>query len=93
MITLIIVLCIVISVAIICYTYYKVRELNEYLIDDNNCNETTINFISRFINKYSETINNKTLNPTGFIRVDSINIFLESIKVIINKNIEDYDEY
>lgn len=81
-----------INVAIICYTYYKIIELKNFFVSDNNYNETTIDFISRIINTYSETINNKTLNPTGFIRVDSINTFLESIKVIINKNIKDYNE-
>ena len=94
MVTVIIVICIVISVAIICYTYYRIEELRQCLISNDNDMEITLNTISRLIDKYSETINNKTLTPTGFIDVNSINTFHDTIRVIINidEEREDYDE-
>lgn len=93
MVTVIIVICIVISVAIICYTYYRIEELRQCLIGNDNDMEITLNTISRLIDKYSKSINDKTINPTGFINVDSINTFHDTLKTIIdNDEQEDYDE-
>lgn len=89
MITIIIVSCIIISVAFICYTYYKVEELKTCLISNNADYIIVLETILRLIDKYSETINDKTLNPTGFIGVDSINTFHDTIRVIINNNEEE----
>ena len=89
MITIIIVSCIVISVAFICYTYYRVEELKTCLISNDADDTIILETILRLIDKYSETINDKTLNPTGFIGVDSINTFHDTIRVIINNNEEE----
>lgn len=89
MITIIIVSCIVISVAFICYTYYRVEELKTCLISNDADDTIILETILCLIDKYSETINDKTLNPTGFIGVDSINTFHDTIRVIINNNEEE----
>lgn len=89
MITIIIVSCIVISVAFICYTYYRVEELKTCLISNDADDTIILETILRLIDKYSKTINDKTLNPTGFIGVDSINTFHDTIRVIINNNEEE----
>lgn len=93
MITIIIVICIVICVTIICYTYYKIEELKQYLVSNDINTINTLDTISRLIDKYSKSINDKTLNPTGFIRVDSINTFNDSLKAVINNDEEeDYEK-
>jgi hypothetical protein len=84
MIIIIIIICVVISIAVICYIYYKIEELKQCFISNNTDNTIILDTISRLITKYSETINDKTLHPTGFIGVDSINTFHDSIKVVIN---------
>ena len=88
MITIIISVCVVISVAVICYTYYRIEELKQCLISNNTDNTIILELIKRLIDKYSKSINDKTLNPSRFINVDSINIFHDSIRVIINNEIE-----
>lgn len=86
-------ICVIISVAIVSYTYYKIEELRQCLISTHTDTLNTLETIERLIDKYSETINDKTLNPSGFIGVDSINTFHNSIRVIIacDKENEDYE--
>jgi hypothetical protein len=88
MITIIISVCVVISVAVICYTYYKIEELKQCLISNDIDTVNTLETIERLIDKYSKSINDKTINPSGFIDVNSINTFNDSIRVIINNEIE-----
>lgn len=88
MITIIISVCIVISVAVICYTYYRIEELKQCLVSNNTDNTIILELIKRLIDKYSKSINDKTINPSGFIDVNSINTFHDSMKVIINNEIE-----
>ena len=88
MITIIISVCVVISVAVICYTYYKIEELKQCLISNDIDTVNTLETIERLIDKYSKSINDKTINPSGFINIDSINTFHDSIRVIINNEIE-----
>ena len=88
MITIIISVCIVISVAVICYTYYKIEELKQCLISNDIDTVNTLETIERLIDKYSKSINDKTINPSGFIDVNSINTFHDSMRVIINNEIE-----
>lgn len=88
MITIIISVCVVISVAVICYTYYKIEELKQCLISNNTDNTIILELIKRLIDKYSKSINDKTINPSGFIDVNSINTFHDSMRVIINNEIE-----
>lgn len=64
MITIIIVICIVICVAIICYTYYKIEKLKQCFVSNDIDTVNTLDTISRLIDKYSKSINDKTLNPT-----------------------------
>lgn len=91
MITIIIVICIVICVAIICYTYYKIEELKQCLVSNNIDTVNTLNTISRLIDKYSKSINDKTLNPTGFIEINSINTFNDTLKTVIDNDEEEED--
>lgn len=93
MITLIICICIIISVAIICYTYYKIKELKECLVSDNIDAVNTLETITCLIDTYSKRINDQFIHPTGYINVESINTFNKSIKAIINNKTENYDEY
>lgn len=88
MITIIISVCVVISVAVICYTYYKIEELKQCLISNDIDTVNTLETIERLIDKYSKSINDKTINPSGFIDVNSINTFHDSMRVIINNEIE-----
>lgn len=88
MITIIISVCVVISVAVICYTYYRIEELKQCLVSNNTDNTIILELIKRLIDKYSKSINDKTINPSGFIDVNSINTFHNSIRVIINNEIE-----
>lgn len=88
MITIIISVCIVISVAVICYTYYKIEELKQCLISNDIDTVNTLEIIERLIDKYSKSINDKTINPSGFIDVNSINTFHDSMRVIINNEIK-----
>lgn len=94
MITLLIVFCILIGVAIICNTYYRVEELRQCFISENTDDAETLETILRLINKYSKLINDNALNNnTNFVKIDSILTFFELIRgVINNKDIEDYDE-
>lgn len=93
MITLIIVLCIVISVAIICYTYYKIRELKECLVSDSTDSTETLEIILRLINKYDKMINDDALtNNVKFIKLDSILTFIEMIRGFIDTKLNGYDE-
>lgn len=93
MITIIICVCVVISVAVICYTYYKIEELKQCLVSNDIDTVNTLKTIERLIDKYSKSINDKTINPTGFINVDSINTFHDTLKVIINDDeSEDYEK-
>lgn len=89
MITIIIVICIVICVAIICYTYYKIEELRQYLVSNDVDTVNILDTISRIIDKYSKSINDKILNPTGFIGIDSINTFNDTLKAVINNDEEE----
>lgn len=91
MITIIIIICIVICVAIICYTYYKIEELMQCLISNDIDTVNTLDTISRLIDKYSKSINDKTINPSGFIGVDSINTFNDTLKAVINNDEEEED--
>lgn len=91
MITIIIVVCVVISVAIICYTYYKIEELKQCLVSNDIDTVNTLDIIFRLIDKYSKSINDKTLNPTGFIGIDSINTFNDTLKTIIDNDEEEED--
>ena len=91
MITIIIVICVIISVAIICYTYYKIEELKQCLVSNDIDTVNTLDTISRIIDKYSKSINDKTLNPTGFIGIDSINTFNDTLKAVINNDEEEKD--
>lgn len=88
MITIIISVCVVISIAVICYTYYKIEELKQCLISNDIDTVNTLETIERLIDKYSKSINDKTINPSGFIDVNSINTFHNSMRVIINNEIE-----
>lgn len=91
MITIIIVICIAICVAIICYTYYKIEELRQCLVSNDIDTVNTLDTISRLIDKYSKSINDKTINPSGFIGVDSINTFNDTLKAVINNDEEEED--
>lgn len=88
MITIIISVCVIISVAVICYTYYKIEELKQCLISNDIDTVNTLETIERLIDKYSKSINDKTINPSGFIDVNSINTFHDSMRVIINNEIK-----
>ena len=88
MITIIISVCVVISVAVICYTYYRIEELKQCLVSNSTDNTIILELIKRLIDKYSKSINDKTINPSGFIDVNSINTFHDSMRVIINNEIE-----
>lgn len=88
MITIIISVCVIISVAVIRYTYYKIEELKQCLISNDIDTVNTLETIERLIDKYSKSINDKTINPSGFIDVNSINTFHDSMRVIINNEIE-----
>jgi hypothetical protein len=91
MITIIICTCVVIGVAIICYTYYRIEELKQCLVSNDIDTVNTLDTISRLIDKYSKSINDKTLNPTGFIGIDSINTFNDTLKTIIDNDEEEED--
>lgn len=91
MITIIIVICVIICVVIICYTYYKIEELRQCLISNDADTVNTLDTISRLIDRYSKSINDKTINPTGFINVDYINIFHGTLKAIIDNDEEEED--
>lgn len=82
-------ICIVISVAIISYTYYRIEELRQCLISTDIDTVNTLETIERLIDTYSKSINDKTINPTGFICVDSINTFHDTLKAIINNDEEE----
>lgn len=91
MITIIICTCVVIGVAIICYTYYRIEELKQCLVSNDIDTVNTLDTISRLIDKYSKSINDKTLNPTGFIGIDSINTFNDTLKTVIDNDEEEED--
>ena len=84
MITMIIAICVVINVAIICYTYYKISELKHYLTYSDTDNEILFNVILHLIDKFIKDLNNMPTNDNGYIYVDAINSFLTFLKVIIN---------